>query len=213
MAIDNLTYRDGSTIVINVDVPQKDISLERTKAGNVRTIMIKQYGIGLIRDELVVNLNESMKDSEGDPIPLPVGRQNPVLRDQDYINDVNAYSQNGAIAFAKLFIDVVLKQRLEQTRCYEPDGTFMQPVYFELVGTSPDNDPDFNNGSVQINILVDAGYTDLEGRFRQDGGAWSAYAPVTNGQVLNNLGFGTYDVQLRSAGTTLLIEPIETVSI
>jgi hypothetical protein len=213
MAQDILTYKDGVDIEINIDLAQKDINIVRTKAGNVRTILIKQYGIGLVRDELIVNVSETLVDSEGDQLPLPPQRLDPVIRDQEYFADVNAYSQNGALAFAKLFIDVILKQRLEQTRCYAADGTFVHPVYFNLTGVDPDNDPNYNNGSITINIDVDGGYVDLEARLRQDGGAWSPWSAVTDGQTVSNRTAGFYEVQMRSAGTTLLIEPIESVTL
>jgi len=212
MAQNTFNYKDGTLYTIEIDLLQKDINIFRTKAGNVRTWIMKQYGIGLIRDELVINLSEQLVDNEGDPIPIPPSRLDIVFRDQDYFSDVNAYCQNGAVAFAKLFVDVVLKQRLEQTRIYAPDGTFIAPAYFELSGTDPTTEGG-SDGSITATILQANGYTDLEVRLRQNGGTWGTWTSITDELTVPNRAAGFYEVQLRSAGTALLVEPIESITL
>jgi hypothetical protein len=208
--MDNFTYKDGTIYTVEIDLPNRDIYIRRTKAGNVRTWVLKQYGVGLIRDELVVNLSEQLLDSEGDPIPIPPQRLDIVFRDQEYFNDLNDYSLNGAVPFAKLFVDMIIKQRLEQTRIYAPDGTFVAPAYFELSGTDPTT-PGASDGSITATVLQANGYTDLQVRLRQNGGAWGAWAAITDELTVANRTAGTYDVEMRSLGTSLLITPVETV--
>ena len=212
MAQDTFNFKDGTLYTINIDVPNKDINVERTKAGNVRRALIKQYGIGLIRDELVVNYAESLEDSEGDPLPLPSNRNDVLIRDSAYIDDVNAYSQNGAVAFAKLFIDVLLKQRLPQTRVYKADGTFVAPAYFSVAGNDPTT-PGGSDGSVVATIDEANGYSDLQVRIRKDGGTWGTWQSITTQHTFSNKSAGFYEVELKSNGTALLIQPIESVEL
>lgn len=208
-----LDYKDGSSYTIEIDVANKDIKISRTKAGNVRSFIIKDFGISLVRDDVIMNVVETQKDADGDDIIGFKGFSR-VINDKTYFNAMIQYTNDlGIIGQAYIVIDTLLKEFLQQTRVFNPDGSYQQPIYFSLQGTSPDNDPDFNNGTITVNIIVDAGLTDLEARLRPIGGAWSAWTAVVDGQVVQNRTSGTYEMEMRSAGTPLLIQPIETISI
>ena len=214
MAQYNFTYADGTVFTIDIDLPTRDISISRIKAGNVRKWIMKELGPNLVRDEVMVSVFEQNIDSEGDALNTTNDGKSAVIYDKDYFTDLISYTnQGGIIGQANICIDTLLKKRLAQTRVFDIDGNFIIPVYFELSGVSPDNDPDFNNGSITATILQDGGYVDLEVRFRIASGAWQPWESISGPVTKPGLTSETYEAQVRSLGTSLMIEPIESVTI
>ena len=213
MATYTLNYKDGSVYTIDIDTANKDIMVSRDKAGNTRRFEIRDFGVSLKRDDVILTFFETQSDSEGDDIIGFKGLSR-IVNDKEYFDDYISYTNNlGIIGQADIVVDTLLKQFLEQTRVFEADGRFQQPIYFSLSGTSPNNDPDFDNGTITITIIEDAGFTDLEARLKKGDDNWTGWQAVTDGQVITNLESASYQVQMRSAGYDLLTEPIEEITI
>lgn len=212
--IHTFNYNDGSQISIEIDLATKAVYLSRNKAGNVKRWNMKKYGPFLPTDSVFVEYHQTHEDAEGDNLDNSnLGRSHDVY-DPDYFQDLIRYTnQGGILGQTQLCIDTLLKNKLAQTRVFDVDGNFVPPVYFKLDGTAPDNDPTFNNGTVTATILEANGYADLEVRFRITGGNWQAWEPLNAPVVKSGLSSNTYEAQVRSAGTPLMIEPTEIITI
>ena len=217
MALYNLEYKDHAIYTINLDFANKDISIQRTKAGNIKTFGIKDFGTGLVRDEVIVSYYQTEYDSEGDPLYNPGIGRTTIVNDAEYFSDMIAYTNaTGIVGQAKLCVDVLLKQRLQQTRCFNIDGDFIHPVYFTLSGSDNTLDPStlepLYDGYILASIDVSANH-DLNIRFMPDGSTWSNWFNITEEASLGNLGPGGYTTQIRATDVSLLIEPQESVNI
>ena len=212
-------YKDGSLVKIDMEFGSKDASVSHLKAGNTKTRRIKLFGTDLIGDQVAVSLYELYKDSEGDNINPGGGKHYQIFNKEYFVDMIDATNGYGIVNQAKICIDAVIAAFAEQTRVFRVDGTFVEPVYFKLEGTIPDNDPDFDNGTITATIEEANGYADLEIRFRgydselEDWGAWGDWEAFAGPVTKIDLVPGKYEAQAKSTGTALMIEPVEEVTI
>jgi len=228
MPVYNLEYRDGENYTINADYGSKDLSIQRTKAGNLKTFAVKDFGVGLQRDEVILSYFQTEYDSEGDPLYNPGIGRTTIIQDPEYFQDLIAYTNaGGIIGQGNITIDTLLKQRLEQTRCFNIAGDFIQPIYFNLDGSNNSIDPSTGeipvdpstfepiyDGLITATWDVSGGYSDIEIRFQEDGSTWGSWLGFNTGtKTVSNLPPATYNAQVRTTDVSLMIEPIETTSI
>ena len=228
MPVYNLEYRDNENYTINADYGSKDLSVQRTKAGNVKTFAIKDFGVGLQRDEVILSYFQTEYDSEGDPLYNPGIGRTTLVTDKDYFTDLIQYTNAlGIIGQGNITIDTLLKQWLPQTRCFNIDGDFIQPIYFNLDGSNNSIDPSTGeipidpstlepiyDGKIVATWDVSGGYADIEIRFQEDGSIWSPWTNFNTGEkTVSSLPPSTYNAQVRTTDVSLLIEPTETTTI
>ena len=216
MATYNLNYRNDTNFEIVLDFQNKDISIQRTKAGNDRIWAITDFGSDIKEDKIVVKYEQIELDSEGDLIfDLFPGRIS--VTDKDLFSDMIAYTNAGGIVNqAKISVDVLLKTKLTNTRVFNIDGDFIQPIYHNLSGVSPTLDSSGlsnDDGYITTVIDVSAGYGNMEVRYTQDEINWSGWTPIINDSSIGNLDFGTYYSQVRTLDASLMIEAIENITI
>lgn len=204
----NFLYRDGTQYFIEIDPDKKDVRGAFMKAGNLSIYNVNEMKLDLISDRIVVETGRVMKDSEGNYIPLDTSARAFSFWDQEWFEQSFQYmAEGGILGFAGICLDIIFKNTLEETRVFKPDGTFVKPIYCNVVSTPPSNEPDFNNGSLTASVVQSNGYNNLQVRYRKDAGTWSAWTAITTSLTVNNLGLGIYDIEFRSSGTDLIIKP------